>query len=449
MRKLRKVIGTLLGIWGGIRIVVDVLSSMDATKEYAHSFYATVLASPTSDTLTVAVIVTGLVLLLFHPIKDWWFGAKRPDEAIFAAPAAAGDVIALPSKPSEPEAEPTLISLMNTSFPNLNKLWGKPILTFDDGATLQITSALYFDLFTSGAKFLGFHVPSSPRVLDACSAIAARATELGDALGDGGLKVKCKIPGESPQTLSDLRYSGKVYLYHDDPLTHKQMADVEDMFKAQTLTVVFRGPDFLTQTWVAWKTKQSGNAQPPKLEVVQQPEIDGEVYRLVKSPRVMEWELFKQIYRALGRKDDPAVDTDILVEMYLVNKLTSRTQYIRELRLSAEVDGKRISFLRQPDLFAEEVDGKRFDYGLRERPDTLREDPKPLKQLASELPLALAPGQPAEGWVRFMAKGVNPDKVASGTIVLIVINSVGKEYSIHKVPLERERRGEIGLRRLG
>ncbi len=158
------------------------------------------------------------------------------------------------------QLEPTLVSLMDTSFPNLNKLWGKPVLTFDDGATLQITSALYFDLFTSGAKFLGFHVPSSPRVLDACAAIAAHATELGDALGDGGLKVICKAPGENPQTLNDLRYSGKVYLYHDDALTHKQMADVEDIFKSQQLAVVLRGPDFLTPAWIAWKQKSLGLA---------------------------------------------------------------------------------------------------------------------------------------------------------------------------------------------
>lgn len=158
-----------------------------------------------------------------------------------------------PKPASEPE--PTLVSLMDSSFPRLNKLWGKPILHFEDDSTLQITSALYFDLFTSGAKFLGFHVPRTPRVLEACFAIATRATELGDALGNGGLKIICKTPGENPQTVSDLRYSGKVYLYHDDALTHKQMADVEEMFNNQQLTVVLRGPDFLTQAWIAWKKK--------------------------------------------------------------------------------------------------------------------------------------------------------------------------------------------------
>jgi len=178
------------------------------------------------------------------------------------------------------------------------------------------------------------------------------------------------------------------------------------------------------------------------------PEIDGEVYRMATSPRVMEWELVKQMLKGSGRKDDPLVDTDILVEMYLVNKSSDRTRYIREMRLSAEIDGTRISFVRQPDLLAEEFNGKR-EYGIREAKDTFREDPEPLKQLAGELPLALAPEQPAEGWVRFMAKQINPDKITSGTVTLKVIDSVGTEYSIHKVPKDRERRGEIVLRRLG
>ena len=68
--------------------------------------------------------------------------------------------------PSEPE--PTLLSLMDSSFPHLNKLWGKPIIQFEHGSSLQVTSALYFDLFTSGAKFLGFHIPKSSHALEAC-----------------------------------------------------------------------------------------------------------------------------------------------------------------------------------------------------------------------------------------------------------------------------------------
>jgi hypothetical protein len=120
---------------------------------------------------------------------------------------------------------------------------------------LEVRSALYFDMFTSGARFLGFYIPSTPRVLEVCALLAAHATELGNALANGGLSIIAKTPGENPQTVSDLTYSGKVYLHHDDILTHHQMAEVEEMFKAHKLTVVLRGPDYLTAAWLEWKRK--------------------------------------------------------------------------------------------------------------------------------------------------------------------------------------------------
>jgi hypothetical protein len=162
----------------------------------------------------------------------------------------------LPSKvPPVSEPEPTLISLMDTGFPHLNKFWGKPVVQFEDGFSLEVKSALYFDMFTSGSKFLGFYIPRTSRVIEVCAALATHAIELGDVLSNGGLSITSKAPGENPQTLNDLSYSGKVYLYHQDSLTHKQMADVEELFKAQKLNVVLRGPDFLAQAWVAWKQK--------------------------------------------------------------------------------------------------------------------------------------------------------------------------------------------------
>jgi len=80
---LRRVIGVLLEIWGGIRLVVDALESINATKAYVASSYAQLIAAPSSRTLTVAVIATGTVLLVAEPIKKWW---QRPREQSDIAP---------------------------------------------------------------------------------------------------------------------------------------------------------------------------------------------------------------------------------------------------------------------------------------------------------------------------------------------------------------------------
>jgi hypothetical protein len=174
--------------------------------------------------------------------------------------------------------------------------------------------------------------------------------------------------------------------------------------------------------------------------------IDGEIYRLVMSPRSIAWPLVRDMFRIQGRPDEAVVDTDILVEMYLVNQDADKTRYVREIWLSAEVNGHRVEFKRQDDLQAEDFNDKEFEYGLK---DTQVPDVQPIHQLANKFPLALSPGQPVEGWVRFTAKEINADKIAQGTVTVTVVDSLGKEYPINKVTANRERRGEIGLRRVG
>lgn len=80
MRKVRKVVGTCFAIWGGIRTVVDLLSSFEATRDYARSAYLVILTAPASRSLTVAVIVLGLALLLYEPITRLWSNISPPSE---------------------------------------------------------------------------------------------------------------------------------------------------------------------------------------------------------------------------------------------------------------------------------------------------------------------------------------------------------------------------------
>jgi hypothetical protein len=174
------------------------------------------------------------------------------------------------------------------------------------------------------------------------------------------------------------------------------------------------------------------------------PDIDGEVYRIAISPRTMAWELVRDIYRIQGRQDEASVDCDVLVEMYLVNTSRTETRYVRDLKLSAEVSGKRVFFQRQDDLRAKDFADKGFEYGVK---DNKGDEAGPVKQLFSALPIALAPTQPVEGWVRFMAKDINPDEITEKSWQLSVVDSVGHEHAITKAVL-RERKGEVALRRL-
>jgi hypothetical protein len=161
----------------------------------------------------------------------------------------------LPKAPLvEKGPQPTLISMMDTSLPQFSKLWGSPVFHFEGGVSVQIKSALYFD-FSSGTKFLGFYIPHLERDFDGLyTVLAENSVKLGDELVKS-LLVIARFPGENSEALSDLTYSGKVYLYHEDVLTYHQMARVEDIFKQNGLNGILRGPDFLTHAWLAWKQK--------------------------------------------------------------------------------------------------------------------------------------------------------------------------------------------------
>lgn len=167
-----------------------------------------------------------------------------------------------PKGTSEPE--PTLLSLMDTSFPRFHKKWHDATVKFDNGSSLQVRTALYFDLDSNGT-FLGFHLPSSPDTVSACLVLANQAREIAQQLAGAGLLLSATRPGEPTQELKHFGFTGKVYLYHEDRLAHGQMGKIEEAFHAQKLAAILRGPDFLTPAWMAWMERKTKTAEKPSV----------------------------------------------------------------------------------------------------------------------------------------------------------------------------------------
>lgn len=175
--------------------------------------------------------------------------------------------------------------------------------------------------------------------------------------------------------------------------------------------------------------------------------IDGEVYRMALAPRSVAWELVRDIFKMRGEPEKATVDCDVLVEMYLVNRSKTVSRYVRDLTLVAEdINGGKITLKRQDDLRAEDFNDQAFEYGLGR--EGFFDTKDAIRQLFSSLPFCLSPGQAVEGWVRFMAKDINPDNIKEKSFQLAVVDSLGTEYPITKADVARERKREIGLRRL-
>lgn len=228
-------------------MVVDVLSSIDATKEYAHSIYATVLASPTSNTLTVAVIVTGLVLLLFHPIKDWWFEVKRPGKAAIAAPAiaAAGDIAGtLPSKPAEMKGPPiTLKQLFEIDWQNLPAFYNECVLSSQIFASSSVKVAWRVNGdFVGRSKFLAILIDPTAKASDAfkaCEAIADRWGHFIDSV-NSEVDIEGQAPDDTaPTHLKDMVFSKRIFVYYED-FSLAQKGTLETIYQSKDLSVQFR-----------------------------------------------------------------------------------------------------------------------------------------------------------------------------------------------------------------
>lgn len=97
---------------------------------------------------------------------------------------------------------------------------------------------------TSNTKFLSFYVPHGP---DSFAAIAALTKDYKLLLTSSTVQMLSQNPGEATFSDSkDLRFSGRVFIYHEDLLTLQQLGQLEGMFKAESVVPQFRGHQWVT-----------------------------------------------------------------------------------------------------------------------------------------------------------------------------------------------------------
>jgi hypothetical protein len=57
-------------------------------------------------------------------------------------------------------------------------------------------------------------------------------------------------------SIKDLTFSGRVFIYHEWPLTNKQTADIVEAYSAKNLDVQLRGIDYLAPYVNEWYKKR-------------------------------------------------------------------------------------------------------------------------------------------------------------------------------------------------
>ena len=138
---------------------------------------------------------------------------------------------------------PNLHELFEKEFSRKAKLGSRGIPMKTGTTETKIFANEYLD-FQANSKFLGFYIPESPYAYKICEDLSDKPEIIMKALEE--TRVSGGYPVDFHQTpAQDLVFSNKIYIYHEDGFSHRQIADLEQLYKSKGLLVIFRGRDSL------------------------------------------------------------------------------------------------------------------------------------------------------------------------------------------------------------
>ena len=161
-------------------------------------------------------------------------------------------------KTSSPEL-PNLEKLFRSDFSNLLRSYTHRSIGIEDKngskSTVKIGEQMYLD-FPGKSKFLGYFIPMSPDSYGVCTFMAGEYMKT-----IRGFESKASVIGGNVAEFSsthqeELKFTERIYIYHEDSFTHQQLADLERLYQSKGLSVVFRGPAYLM---LKWKSKDDSH----------------------------------------------------------------------------------------------------------------------------------------------------------------------------------------------
>ncbi len=136
----------------------------------------------------------------------------------------------------------TLLYLFENDFNNLLRAGEDRFLSGKEGSQTIIKSKIYLD-FETQTEFVGFYIPSVPETFDICTHLAENyktALELTKKV-----MVESSSIGLQPVNTSELKFSGRVFIYHEYPLLEAQKRELFTLYKKHDLSPQFRGTTYL------------------------------------------------------------------------------------------------------------------------------------------------------------------------------------------------------------
>jgi len=164
------------------------------------------------------------------------------------------------------EPEPTLESLFQSDFPNVPKYSFKRSLTGRATNDVRnVTLQVYVD-YDAKADYVGFFVPHAKAAnggeltVALCKWLATDGVKL--ALNDMNSRITADQTYQGQRTrLSDLTFSGRVFIYTDEVLTMDQIVELRKAYKDDGLLLEVRGIDYLVAQIAQWEVRSPKQPQ--------------------------------------------------------------------------------------------------------------------------------------------------------------------------------------------
>jgi hypothetical protein len=111
------------------------------------------------------------------------------------------------------------------------------------GPETKLLGQVYFD-GGANSKFVDFFVPHDENTFSICSALVGYANEMMRSVNENVLVFAGQAGQTQRTSMKDATFSGQVVIYHQDHLSAREQADLEDLYRGHGLTLVLRGPSY-------------------------------------------------------------------------------------------------------------------------------------------------------------------------------------------------------------
>ena len=149
---------------------------------------------------------------------------------------------------------PSLHDLFKADFNTLIKVSKGVTITkpkdWTPAILLEVDAQVYSD-YESGSKFVGFWIPVSMDTPAICQALADQCKVVMQKIDDALLHSEGypgrRGVGEHTVKNEDLRFTGRVFIYHEADMFPSEIEDLRAYYKQRGLSVQFRGLAYLTE----------------------------------------------------------------------------------------------------------------------------------------------------------------------------------------------------------